>query len=209
MIRISKLKPGWLAFTIVTYYLWLAALISVAVFLFPGLEDYLPVAGRDARDIAEIGGNDVIVESALREARSIGRYAIAMTLIAYLACAVVTMLPVTWVYMATHLDTGFKRNFVISLLVFPIVATSMVLLIQDSLALAFGLAALVAAIRFRIRLRDALDGIYVFAAISVGLSAGVGYVGVGAVTALFFCLVIIVLWKIDFAGAGEREEIQQ
>lgn len=194
-----------LAFAIVAYYFLLLGSIAIAVLLFPSLEEYLPVAGRDARDIADIGSSDIIVEPALREARSVGRDAIAMTLIAYLASAVLTMLPVTWVYMATHHNDGFKRNFVITLLVFPIVATSMVLLIQDSLALAFGLAALVAAIRFRITLRDALDGIYVFAAISVGLSAGVGYVGVGAVTALFFCLVIIVLWKLDFAAAGAEK----
>jgi hypothetical protein len=205
-MSIATLKPGMLTFAIVVYFFLFAGSIFVGVQLFPGLEHYLPMAGLDAREITGIGGSEELVESALREARSVGRYAIALTLIGYLACTVLTMLPVTWVYMATHYNAGYKRNFVVSLLVFPILATSIVLLIQDSLSLAFGLAALVAAVRFRIRLRETLDGIYVFAAISVGLSAGIGYVGVGAVTALFFCLVNIALWKLDFAIDGELDE---
>ena len=195
-----------LAFVIVAYFLLFAGSIFLAVILFPGLEHYLPIAGYDARDIASTGDSDIVVESTLSSARSFGRHAIALTLIAYLGCTVLIMLPVTWVYMATHRNVGFKRNFVVSLLVFPIVTTSIVLLIQDSLSLAFGLAALVAAVRFRIRLQDALDGIYVLTAISVGLSAGIGFVGVGTVTAMFFCLVSIALWKLGYAADLEIEK---
>jgi hypothetical protein len=46
----------------------------------------------------------------------------------------------------------------------PICATTVVLLIQDSLALAFGLAARVAAVRFGVRLTETIDGIYIFTA---------------------------------------------
>ena len=205
-MSITTLKPGMLTFVIVAYFLLFSGLILSADILFPGLDNYLPVAGRDARDIASIGNSDIVVESTLRGARSVGRYAIALTLITYLACSVLIMLPVTWVYMATHQSVGFKRNFVVSLLVFPIVTTTVVLLIQDSLSLAFGLAALVAAVRFRIRLHDALDGIYVLTAISVGLSAGIGFVGVGGVTAMFFCLVSIALWKLGYAADVEVEK---
>jgi len=108
--------------------------------------------------------------------------------------------------MATRQDVGFKQDFVVTLLVFPIVATTIVLLIQDSLSLAFGLAALVAAVRFRIRLQYALDGIYVLIAISVGLAAGIGYVGVAGVTAMFFCLVSIALWKLGYAADVDVEK---
>ena len=84
----------------------------------------------------------------------------------------------------------------------------MVLLIQDSLALAFGLAALVAAVRFRVRLPDALDGIYVFAAICVGLASGIGYLGVGVVMTIFFCYASVILWGMDY-GANPVEAAKQ
>ena len=85
-----------------------------------------------------------------------------------------------------------------ALLVLPICATTIVLLIQNNLALAFGLAAMVAAVRFRVSLSEAIDGIYIFSSICVGLAAGIGYLGVAAVMALFFCFTNAVLWKIEY-----------
>jgi ABC-type spermidine/putrescine transport system permease subunit II len=110
--------------------------------------------------------------------------------------------------MATKFDEGYRKSFVDALIVLPICATSIVLLIQDSLALAFGLAALVAAVRFRVRLRDALDGIYIFAAICVGLASGVGYLGVGVVMTVFFCFASVILWGINY-GANPVEDARQ
>ncbi len=80
----------------------------------------------------------------------------------------------------------------------PICATTTVLLIQDSLALAFGLAALVAAVRFRVALDEAMDGIFIFAAICVGLAAGIGYLGVAFIMSIFFCFTNLFLWMFDY-----------
>jgi hypothetical protein len=108
------------------------------------------------------------------------------------------MLPIAWTYSATKFSSGPKKGFVRALIVLPICASTVVLLIQDSLALAFGLAALVAAVRFRVALSEAIDGIYIFAAICVGLAAGIGYLGVAAIMALFFCMTNAVMWYMNF-----------
>jgi len=47
-----------------------------------------------------------------------------------------------------------------------------VLIVRDSVALAFSLAGIVAAVRFRNTLRDTKDAVYIFLAIAVGLAAG-------------------------------------
>jgi hypothetical protein len=119
-------------------------------------------------------------------------------------CTVALMVPITWTYMYTHQKT-YGRNLIASLMVLPICATATVWLIQDSLPLAFGLAALVAAVRFRIRLENELDGVYIFASISVGLASGVGHFGVGFVMAAFFCFCSSVIWM---AGYGKRPRIE-
>jgi hypothetical protein len=111
---------------------------------------------------------------------------------------VLVMIPVAWTYTATSYEAGPSKTFVRALMVLPICGSTVVLLIQDSLALAFGLAALVAAVRFRVALAEAIDGIYIFAAICIGLAAGIGHLGVAAVMAMFFCLVNAVLWHMDF-----------
>ena len=84
------------------------------------------------------------------------------------------------------------------MIVLPICAATIVLLIQNNLALAFGLAAMVAAVRFRVALQEAIDGIYIFSSICVGLAAGIGYLGIGVVMAVFFCFANAALWGIDF-----------
>lgn len=115
-------------------------------------------------------------------------------------CTVALMLPITWVYMYTH-PNSYGRNLITSLIVLPICATATVWLIQDSLALAFGLAALVAAVRFRIRLNNELDGVYIFASIAVGLASGVGHFGVGFVMAICYCFCASIIWMM---GYGKR-----
>jgi hypothetical protein len=59
-----------------------------------------------------------------------------------------------------------------TLLFLPLVVAGIVLIVQNSLALAFSLAGVVAAVRFRTTLRDARDVVFVFLAIAVGFAAG-------------------------------------
>jgi hypothetical protein len=132
----------------------------------------------------------------------------AVFLVTSLLGTIVLMIPITWVYMGIRTPQGYRKSFVEALIVLPICATTVVLLIQDSLALAFGLAALVAAVRFRVKLPDALDGIYVFAAICVGLASGIGYLGVGVVMTIFFCFASVILWGMDY-GANPVETAKQ
>jgi hypothetical protein len=69
---------------------------------------------------------------------------------------------------------------------------------QNNLALAFGLAAMVAAVPFRVSLSEAIDGIYIFSSICIGLAAGFGHLGISAVMALFFCFTNVLFWYFDF-----------
>ena len=108
------------------------------------------------------------------------------------------MLPITWTYSAIKTEIGYRKSFARALLVLPICATTIVLLIQNNLALAFGLAAMVAAVRFRVALQEAIDGIFIFASICVGLAAGIGHLGIAAIMAVFFCFTNAVLWKMEF-----------
>jgi hypothetical protein len=86
-----------------------------------------------------------------------------------------------------------------TLILLPVAIGGLVMLIQNSLALAFSLAGIVALLRFRNTLDDTKDGVYVFVATTVGISAAVGLLAVGAVTSLVFNAVVLTLWWLDFA----------
>lgn len=57
---------------------------------------------------------------------------------------------------------------------------------------------MVAAVRFRVTLDEAIDGIYIFAAICISLAAGIGHLGVAAIMAVFFCFANVLLWQARF-----------
>ena len=75
----------------------------------------------------------------------------------------------------------------------------MVVLIQNSLPLAFSLAGIVAVLRFRNALDDVKDGVYIFICVSIGMSAAVGALTIGLLTSIVFNASVLVLWWLDFA----------
>jgi hypothetical protein len=210
------MSPAQLLLRLVAYY---AVVIGIVVSLFAidsDLLKYLPFGGSDALGIPgiEITESSISLDDGTsKQAReivptpqSIG--AIALFLTATLVTTIVVMLPVTWTYSATRFEAGPSKVFVRTLILLPICATTVVLLIQDSLALAFGLAALVAAVRFRVALPETIDGIYIFAAICVGLAGGIGYMGVAIVMTLVFTLTSAILWQLDY-GRNPIDDARQ
>jgi hypothetical protein len=111
---------------------------------------------------------------------------------------VLLMLPVSWVYMSARNTRNHDQGVAQTLIILPIVVAGIVLIVQDSLALAFSLAGVVAAVRFRTSLKDARDTVYIFLAIAVGFAAGVQSLVIGALLSVFFNLVVIITWRYDF-----------
>ena len=108
------------------------------------------------------------------------------------------MLPVTWVYMSARNIPGHSQALVQTLMILPLVVAGIVLIVRDSLALAFSLAGVVAAVRFRTNLKDSRDTVYIFLAIAVGFAAGVQTLAVGAVLTIVFNLLMLLTWRYDY-----------
>jgi hypothetical protein len=115
--------------------------------------------------------------------------------------ALAIMVPVTWIYMITRQHRGFDESVVHALLILPVAVTGIVVIVRNSLALAFSLAGIVAGVRFRTTLDDTKDAVYVFLAIGVGLASGVQALGLAMVLSLIFNAVVLVLWKARFGNA--------
>lgn len=112
--------------------------------------------------------------------------------------AVLLMLPVVWIYAFTRQKRGYQQSLVQTLVMLPIVVVGVIVLVQNSVALAFGLGGVVGAVSFRNRLEDTKDTIYIFLAIGVGLACGVKVLEVALVATAFFNLTMVVLWYTDF-----------
>jgi hypothetical protein len=109
--------------------------------------------------------------------------------------ALFLMLPIAWAYVATRSRRKVDQSVVTTIVLLPIAVAAILVIVQDSLAVAFSLAGIAGLVRFRNALDDTKDAMYVFVAIAVGLGAGVGTLEASAVLSGVYNLVVVALWK--------------
>jgi len=122
--------------------------------------------------------------------------------------ALALMCPVAWMYMRTKPKANYDTSLVQTVIALPVVISGVVLIVRDSIALAFSLAGIVAAVRFRNTLRDTKDAVYIFLAIAVGLAAGVQAFAVGFVVSVIYVAVVLVLWRFDVGTAPLTDRVR-
>ena len=115
-----------------------------------------------------------------------------------MAAAFALMLPVAWIYIMTRRRKGFRQSVVQTLVILPIVVAGVVFMVKNSLALAFSLGGIVAAVSFRNTARDSKDAVYIFLATGVGFAAGVQSVDIARGVSIIYNAVVLVLWWTDF-----------
>lgn len=107
-------------------------------------------------------------------------------------------LPVAWVYMHTRQRKGYRASDVQALVLMPVVVAGVVVLVKNSVALAFSLAGIVAAVRFRTNLEDSKDAVFIFLSTALGLACGV-QLEYAVVLSVLFNAAVLILWTTDFA----------
>src|ERR1700730_9479158 len=185
---------------LVAYYVILAVVVAILAFFFPG-----EIARIAAKGLGDVPEGPTILTDALSAPTSSGTFGlgsllgVVVTTIMILLGALVLMLPVTWVYMSARPSGGQHNQNVVQTLIFlPLVVAGIVFIVQNSLALAFSLAGVVGAVRFRTTLRDTRDLVSIFLSIVVGFAAGVQSLAAGAVVSIIFNFVLIITWHYDY-----------
>lgn len=178
---------------IVVYYVIGAAVALLLSARFPSVQSAFTM-GR----LSELTSAGLIGGAAVGEAVP-GIDSLAVVVVSIVG-ALAIMLPVAWTYILIKRQRDYDESIVHTLVILPVAVTGIVIIVQNSLALAFSLAGIVAAVRFRTTLKDTKDAVYVFLAIGVGLSAGVQALGVAAVLSIAFNAINIALWTTNFGN---------
>jgi hypothetical protein len=113
-------------------------------------------------------------------------------------------LPVAFTYVRTRNRLKYDQSLVQTVIMLPVVISAILIVVQNSLALAFSLAGIVAAVRFRNNLKDSRDAVYVFAAVGIGFADGVGTLSIATFLSVFFCVLELLLWKLDLTADHEH-----
>ena len=171
------------------YYGTCFALIFAVAWFQPQLFRFLPFGGMEALQGASPLANDIDALPQLLETNPPASFfRDQINLIAALAGALVVMIPSRWVYMTEGLQKSRNSEVASSLLLLPLVVTTIIYVVKYSLPLAFALTGIFAGVRYRTNLKSQSDATFTFFSIAVGLSAGTRTLGIGLVLATFFAL---------------------
>jgi hypothetical protein len=190
--RLLRSQLLWLAI----YYIVVLGVAILLIRNFPAAREALVVPSIPAlgEGAAIISGGDLPVAPPTSGTAVRATLDRALTTFLVIFGAIVLAIPVAWVYMWTkrlRYDPGLVR----SVIILPIAVAGILLVVKNSLAIAFSLAGIVAAVRFRNTLKDPQDAVYIFLTIAIGISAGVQALDVAIVVSVVFNLVVITMWK--------------
>ncbi len=180
---------------ILAYYAFWVALTWWLLGRYPAFSEYLPLGG-----IGELASSNMETFEpvyTMVERNLLSPTTPVRLLLASLGVGIATV-PISWVYFITSRARRIDQSFLQTIMILPIVVTGIAMIVLNSLALAFSLAGVVAAVRFRFTLNQPSDAMYIFVAIGVGLAAGIGALGVAMVISFTFVLATLIIWKLEY-----------
>jgi hypothetical protein len=180
---------------ILMYYAFWAGLTVLLARQYPGLAEYLPVGGIDDFPGANIDSFEPVYSSVGRDLLT---GVAAVRLLFASIGATILAVPISWAYFITSRARRIDQSFLQTILVLPLLVTGIAMIVLNSIALAFSLAGIVAAVRFRFSLNQPSDAMYIFVAIAIGLGAGIGSLAVAFVISLTFVIATLVIWKLEY-----------
>jgi hypothetical protein len=194
------MRASKLLMQITIYYLAIGLVIFVALKIWPDLRGYLPVGGVEQL-ITQPAKNPLEASGAVRAEHVANFGQSVFWLVVAILAAILVSLPVSWVYMAVRGGEEYDQSLVNTIIVLPMVVTGIVIIVQNSLALAFSLAGIAGAVRFRNSLKSSGDALFILLAVGTGLAAGIGAIELAAVISIAFNYCFAMLWITEY---GER-----
>ena len=192
------------------YYAALAGTAFLVLTEYPDIKDKLPI-GSAKHLIAQPAGSQEGANALTQVAK--GSYDHIATIggsIGWMMAAVVAAflasLPVSWVYMRTRSEEEYDQSLISTILILPVTVTSIVIIVQNSLSLAFALGGIAGAVRFKNSLKSSGDALYILLSVGIGLAAGTGAAELAYVMSLAFSISFVVLWLSEY---GEREGMKR
>ena len=180
---------------ILVYYIFWVVATFFLLRRYPGLNEYLPVGGVGDLVASDTGTFEPVYTM-------VERTVLAPTgplrlLLECIGASILTV-PISWVYFITSRARRIDQSFLQTIMILPIVVTGIAMIVVNSIALAFSLAGVVAAVRFRFALDQPSDAMYIFVAIGIGLGSGIGALGIAWVISLTFVLATLTIWKLEY-----------
>lgn len=180
---------------ILLYYGFWYGVMAILLSRYPLLRQFFPIGGVDYLASMNVDTFEPVYSSVKDTVLAVhGPLRLAFASFG----ALVLTVPVSWVYFITSRARRIDQSFLQTILILPVVVSGIAMIVLNSLALAFSLAGVVAAVRFRFSLAQPSDAMYIFVGIGIGLGSGIGAVGVAGVISSAFVFATLVIWKLEY-----------
>jgi hypothetical protein len=200
---------GWRLFAQISiYYLLVGGAVYLALSLFPNSQDYLPVGGvEELINQPQQAGANGLTGVNVQQTENVGNLGESLFwLSTAILAAFLTTLPVSWLYMSIRHGDEYDQSMISTIIILPLIVTGIVVIVQNSLALAFSLAGIAGAVRFKNSLKSSGDALFILLSVGIGLAAGIGAVELAFVMSIAFNFGFMALW---FTEYGEREGMKR
>ncbi|NNC72761.1 MAG: hypothetical protein HKN78_07770 [Sphingomonadaceae bacterium] len=202
-----RIRLPRLFFALTKYYAVGAIILLIAFALNPEIRNYLPIGGVEELIAQTVDGPFDGIEIGASGTGALGSF---VWLIIAVGAALLAALPVSWTYMAVRSRDEYNQSLIQTIILLPMIVTGIVIVVHNSLALAFSLAGIAAGVQFRNALKSPGDALFILLSIGTGLAAGIGAVELAFVMTIGFNYGFLVLWMYDYgAREGTRRYLRQ
>ena len=111
------------------------------------------------------------------------------------------------VYRATHKGLSYSQSFTQTIVFVALIVALVMMTVRNSLATAFTLVGALSIIRFRTVVKDTRDTAFVFAALALGMAAGLGYWELAGIGVAIVAVLALLLHATNFGALYKSEFI--
>ena len=134
--------------------------------------------------------NDIFKSSFLE---SVTGFSLSEVLLAMLFAVIVGLL-IFWVYKKTFTGILYSSGFALTLIGLTLVTTLVIIAVTSNVVLSLGMVGALSIVRFRTAVKDPMDLLYLFWAITTGITAGAGMYALTLLTAVIIILMITLFY---------------
>ena len=119
-----------------------------------------------------------------------------LQIIATMVLTFALSLIIFWVYKRTYQGVMYSKSFNVSLIALALVTSSVIMAVTSNIILSLGMVGALSIVRFRAAIKDPMDIVYMFWAISAGIITGAGLYIIAVVTCIIIAVVLLIYSKL-------------
>ncbi|MDC7246894.1 MAG: DUF4956 domain-containing protein [Sphaerochaetaceae bacterium] len=140
-----------------------------------------------------LGFNDIIKNSVI-ESSFLGNYSITDIATVLLVTFAVSLY-MFFIYKKTFSGNVYSHKFNVSLVAMALITSEIILTISSNLVLSLGMVGALSIVRFRTAVKESLDIVFMFWAISIGITAGARLYALTIISSLLIGIILYIMLR--------------